>query len=182
MAGMLFSPSWYRRGLEAAIARPCGDPQAQLPRRDLVRIAGPFVGPLAPADAGGLCLPGIDGRKTECPEPWDLCNEHSGTDAPTQDDVVSSSASFMPPDALIATCRRIRASSSAASSASGGRHGARGCGRRSPSRSRCLTRPLPGAHTFSFVRYSAGLTLIWLSLVTAGLVLAGSTGRRCPTT
>src|SRR4051812_10974117 len=54
--------------LEAALKSACADPQAQLPRRDLVCPAGSFVRTLAPPASRRLFLYRLDGRNADGPE------------------------------------------------------------------------------------------------------------------
>ena len=89
MAGMLFSPSWYR----VATLKPRLRSHVEIHRHSY-RDAIWFVlqdhssgrsHRLTPAAYAFLGL--MDGKRS-VQSLWDLCNEHSGIDAPTQDDVV----------------------------------------------------------------------------------------------
>ena len=102
MAGMLFSPSWYR----VAALKPRLRGHVEIHRHSY-RDAIWFVlqdhssgrsHRLAPAAYAFMGL--MDGKRS-VQNLWDLCNEHSGTDAPTQDDVVRLLGQLHAADALI---------------------------------------------------------------------------------
>src|SRR5262245_31136734 len=176
MAGALFSPSWYR----VAGLKPRLRSHVQIHRHSY-RDALWFVlqdhssgrsHRLTPAAYAFIGL--MDGTRT-VQDIWDLCNERSGKDAPTQDDVVRLLGQLHAADALICDVppdtrelfRRFQRQ------------------RRQTWRQRLWT-PLairiPLFDPDSFLERTAFLfrplfgwfgALIWLSVVTAGLVLAG---------
>jgi putative peptide zinc metalloprotease protein len=176
MAGMLFSPSWYR----VAALKPRLRGHVDIHRHSY-RNAIWFVlqdhssgrsHRLTPAAYAFLGL--MDGKRS-VQKLWDLCNDHSDTDAPTQDDVVRLLGQLHAADALICDVppdtrelfRRFQRQ------------------RRLTWRQRLWT-PLairiPLFDPDRFLERTAFLVrplfswfgaLIWLSVVTAGLVLAG---------
>jgi putative peptide zinc metalloprotease protein len=176
MAGMLFSPSWYR----VAALKPRLRGHVEIHRHSY-RDAIWFVlqdhssgrsHRLTPAAYAFMGL--MDGKRS-VQNLWDLCNEHSGTDAPTQDDVVRLLGQLHAADALICDVppdtrelfRRFQRQ------------------RRQTRRQRLWT-PLairvPLFDPDRFLERTAFLVrplfgwlgaLIWLSVVSAGLVLAG---------
>src|SRR6187399_1094181 len=102
MAGMLFSPSWYR----VAALKPRLRGHVEIHRHSY-RDAIWFVlqdhssgrsHRLTPAAYAFIGL--MDGTRT-VQNIWDLCNERSGRDAPTQDDVVRLLGQLHAADALI---------------------------------------------------------------------------------
>ena len=175
MAGTLFSPSWYR----VAGLKPRLRTHVQTHRHSY-RDAIWFVlqdhssgrsHRLTPAAYAFIGL--MDGTRT-VQNIWDLCNERSGTDAPTQDDVVRLLGQLHAADALICDVppdtrelfRRFQRQ------------------RRQTWRQRLWT-PLairiPLFDPDSFLERTAFLVrplfgwfgaLVWLSVVTTGLVLA----------
>jgi putative peptide zinc metalloprotease protein len=176
MAGTLFSPSWYRvTGLKPRLRA-----HVQIHRHSY-RGAIWFVlqdhssgrsHRLTPAAYAFIGL--MDGTRT-VQNIWDLCNERAGKDAPTQDDVVRLLGQLHAADALICDVppdtrelfRRFQRQ------------------QRQTWRQRLWT-PLairiPLFDPDSFLERTAFLVrplfgrlgaLIWLSVVTAGLVLAG---------
>src|SRR3954447_8962094 len=102
MAGMLFSPSWYR----VAILKPRLRSHVEIHRhsyRDAVwfvlqDLSSGRSHRLTPAAYAFVGL--MDGART-VQELWDFCNERSGTDAPTQDAVVRLLGQLHAADALI---------------------------------------------------------------------------------
>lgn len=176
MAGTLFSPSWYR----VAGLKPRLRAHVQIHRhsyRDTVWFvlqdhSSGRSHRLTPAAYAFIGL--MEGTRT-VENIWDLCNERSGKDAPTQDDVVRLLGQLHAADALICDVppdtrelfRRFQRQ------------------RRQTWRQRLWT-PLairiPLFNPDSFLERTGFLVrplfgwfgaLIWLSVVTAGLVLAG---------
>src|SRR5258705_3648387 len=176
MVSMLFSPSWYR----VAALKPRLRGHVEIHRhsyRDAIwfvlqeHVSGRSHR-LTPAAYAFMGL--MDGKR--CVQNlWDLCNEHSGTDAPTHDDVVRLLGQLHAADSLIGDVppdtrelfRRFQRQ------------------RRQTWRQRLWT-PLairvPLFDPDRFLERTAFLVrplfgwlgaLIWLSVVSAGLVLAG---------
>src|SRR5258705_8531247 len=102
MVSMLFSPSWYR----VAALKPRLRGHVEIHRhsyRDAIwfvlqeHVSGRSHR-LTPAAYAFMGL--MDGER-RVQDLWDLCNERSGTDAPTQDDVVRLLGQLHAADALI---------------------------------------------------------------------------------